>query len=97
MSNSRPKLPISFIKKNKDEAVLTKYLAKPVIMKPNSDNFCEEDEIKNKAHGCNRRRKEERKTSIIEDDEMFSNIEYTKIVVKALKEALEENENVSIL
>ena len=31
-----------------------------------------------------------------ENEEMFSNIEYTKCIVKALNEALDENEKVSL-
>ena len=94
MSNTKSKLPISFLRKNKEDTVLTKYLTNSGILNINPDNFCEE-EVKSKTHGYNTRSKEERKFPIIEDDEVLSNIEYTKIVVKALKEALEENEKVS--
>jgi hypothetical protein len=94
MSNTKSKLPLSYLRKNKEDTVLTKYLTHSGILITNPDNFCQE-EVKNKTHGYNTRSKEERKFPIIEDDEVLSNIEYTKIVVKALKEALEENEKVS--
>jgi hypothetical protein len=97
MSNTKPKLPISSFRKIKDEQVSNKNLSKSAIIETDSDNFGEDDEIHNKTHAYNVRNKDERKLHLTEEEEIFSNIEYTKTVVKALKEALEENEKVSLL
>jgi hypothetical protein len=96
MSNTKPKLPISSFRKIKDEHVSNKNLSKSAIIETDSDNFGEDYEIHNKTHACNKKNRDDKKINLTEEEEIFSNIEYTKTVVKALKEALEENEKVSI-
>jgi hypothetical protein len=96
MSNSKPKLNILSVKKIKDNTLSTKYLFISSMIMCYSDNFSNEAKIINKTHGYNTRSKEERKMPTIEEDDILGNIECTKIAVKALKEALNENEKVRI-
>ena len=67
----------------------------------NSDQYYEEEDKKtNKNHNYyTRSNREDNKINEMEvdDDEKFANNEYTKFVVKALKEAIDENEQVKYI
>jgi hypothetical protein len=98
------RLPIFDYGKNKeDTTMLSKYIDESQGFGTNTNNIdsnhhTEEERKVTKSHNYNTRsnnKLETRKLHLIENDELFGTIEYTKLVLKALKEAIGENEKVS--
>jgi hypothetical protein len=98
------KLPILNYNRNKnDTLMITKYVDstnKGGQISNNIDNNINEEERKTtKSHNYNTRSANKivaRNIHLIEDDELFGDIEHSKCVWNALKDALSDNEKVSI-
>ena len=93
-TNSR--MPLSHLNRSKNETIFTKFLknrslGNSIIIKIFSIM------TKELPKSVITITLEVKKSNIYENEEMFSNIEYTKCIVKALNEALDENEKVSII
>ena len=91
------RLPISFLNRKKNEIVIQKCVKSGIFILIREFIIDDEEKKNFKTHNYNTRSKEEyKKIHMSEDDQSYGNIEYTKCVVKALKEALQENEKVSV-
>jgi hypothetical protein len=104
-SKANQRLPLFNYGKNKEESIMiTKYIDEmnKDISHPNNikENSNEEEQQTTKSHNYNTRSTNKVKTHklhMIEDDKLFGAVEYEKCVNKALKEALNENEKVSLI
>ncbi len=68
------------------------------IIKINEDRYIQQEKYSKIHHYHTRSNKEEIKNMTMdEEEEKFSNSEYTKVLLKALKEAISENEKVIYL
>ncbi len=90
---SKSNLPITMLKKNNKDVSFVKHITQESTQQFILDKNI--NEFKTNSHKYNTRRKEVNKTPITINYDMFGNIEYTKIVVNALKEALNDNDKIS--